>query len=420
MFAGGWTLELATAVCGEGRDEFELLELLTHFVDKSLVTMGHAASGEARYRLLETVRQYGLEELERAGESATLRDGHLDAYLRLGEEASPHLKGSQQLRWLRRLAAEQENLLAALAWSETAAGGAEKGVRLAAAIWPFWESRSHFALGRGLLARAIERARREEGPTRALARALTGAGNLAWAQSDYSEAKARHAESLAVYRALGDERGIAIGLGSLGLVALESQDLAEAEAYFSESLERFRAREDRLGTCRSLANLAIVRRNQGQPEEARRLQLENLAIRRELGDERGIGLAHYNLTVIELELGQLRAARGHVAEALRGFSELEDRLHQAIALERASELAAALGERERAVGLRAVAGGLRAAVGSPVPPKARDELDSFLAAMRAELGEAGFARAWAGGEAAPYQDAVTEALDWLEAGGAGG
>jgi predicted ATPase len=418
VFAGGWTLELATAVCGEGRDEFELLELLTHFIDKSLVTLGQAPRGEARYRFLETVREYGLDALEGAGEGAALRDAYLDAYLRLGEEASPHLKSSQQLRWLRRLAAEHENLLAALAWSETAADGAEKGLRLAAAIWPFWENRNHFTLGRGLLARAIERAR-PLGPSPMLARALTGAGNLAWAQSDYVEAKARHAESLAVYRKLEDPRGIAVGLGSLGLVALDSQTLPEAEALFTEALERFRDLGDRLGTCRTLANLAIILRSEGKPEEARRLQLENLAIRRELGDQRGVGIAHYNLAVIELELKRLDAVRGHVAEALRGFSELEDRLHQAITLERASELAAALGERERAAGLRAVAGGLRAAVGSPVPPKARDELDSFLATMRAALGEAAFARAWAAGEAVPFPEAVAEALDWLEAGGLG-
>ncbi len=414
VFAGGWTLELATAVCGEGGDEFDLLEQLTHFVDKSLVVVGQGTGGEARYRLLETLRQYGLEALERAGEAPARRDGHLDACLRLGEEAAPHLKGGQQLRWIRRLAAEQENLLAALAWSEQAAGGSGKGLRLAAAIWPFWEARSHFSLGRALLARAIERARLEEAPTRALARALTGAGNLAWAQVDYVEAKARYTDSLAVCRALGEPRGIAVALGSLGLVALDSATLPEAEALFTEALGLFRELGDRLGTCRTLANLAIVRRSQGQPEEARRLQEENLAIRRELGDARGVGLAHYNLSVIALQLGELPAARGHVARALRGFSELEDRFHQASSLERASELAAFLNEATRAVGLRAAAGALRASLGAPVAPKAVEERENFMIAMRAALGEAGFAQSWAAGESASYREVVTETLDWLD------
>ncbi|MBM4119207.1 hypothetical protein FJ251_16020, partial [bacterium] len=94
VFAGGWSLELATAVCGEGRDEFEMLEQLTHFVDKSLVVVASGPGGEARYQLLETVREYGLAALVQAGESALRRDAHLDALLALGEQASPHLKGA--------------------------------------------------------------------------------------------------------------------------------------------------------------------------------------------------------------------------------------------------------------------------------------------------------------------------------------
>jgi predicted ATPase len=130
VFAGGWTLSAAEAVCaGGGLEGDEVLDLLTQLVDKSLVLVGEQ-DGDARYRLLETVRQYASEKLEEAGEAGEVRGWHAAWFLALAEEAEPHLKGHQQLEWLGRLEPEHENLRSAMRWLIDE-GEVETAVRLA-------------------------------------------------------------------------------------------------------------------------------------------------------------------------------------------------------------------------------------------------------------------------------------------------
>jgi predicted ATPase len=117
VFAGGFTLEAAESVCaGEELGRNEVLQLLSHLVDKSLVLMTEQ-DGAARYRLLETVRQHGREKLSESGEAGRFRDEHAGYYLALAEEAEPELKGELQIAWLERFEREHGNLRAAISWS---------------------------------------------------------------------------------------------------------------------------------------------------------------------------------------------------------------------------------------------------------------------------------------------------------------
>ena len=145
VFAGGFTLEAAEAMCGgasgEEIQQCEVLDLLSRLVDKSLVLVGEQ-DGEARYRLLETIRQYGWEKLERSGETAEVRRRHAGFLLKLAEEAGPELKGPRQGEWLERLETEYDNLRAAMRWL-LEEGGAEAAARLAWALWLFWFHRGH-------------------------------------------------------------------------------------------------------------------------------------------------------------------------------------------------------------------------------------------------------------------------------------
>ncbi|SRR5579884_626936 len=206
VFMGGWTLEAAEAICaGEGIEEWEVLDLLTSLVDKSLVVY-EGPEPSTRYRLLETIRQYARDRLYEAGDGALYRDRHRDWFLSLAEQAEPQLQGPEQALWLERLETEHDNLRAALEWSLAADGSAEAGLRLVGALWRFWEMRGYLTEGRAHLADALSHAQTQE-RTQERARALTGAGNLAWHQSDYEAARTLHEQSLAIYQALGNTKG---------------------------------------------------------------------------------------------------------------------------------------------------------------------------------------------------------------------
>ena len=164
-----------------------------HLVDKSLV-VAREEGGETRYRLLETVRQYGREKLEEPGEEAEVGRRHAGYCLGLAEEAERELGGPDQARWLTRLEAEHDNIRAALSFSLGEGGEAGSGVRLAAALTDFWFARGYLSEGRRWLESAVSRT----GPATTLARAkaLNGAGWLAAYQGEYGAAKARIEEGL--------------------------------------------------------------------------------------------------------------------------------------------------------------------------------------------------------------------------------
>ncbi|MGH3090644.1 MAG: ATP-binding protein, partial [Rubrobacteraceae bacterium] len=144
VFAGGFTLEAAEKVCaGDGIEEEDALDLLARLVDQSLGVF-RGEGGEARYRLLETIRQYGGEKLRESGEARATRRRHADFFHSLAEEAKPKLVGTEQASWLERLETEHDNLRATLGWLEEE-GEAERGLRLATALLRFWWFRGHLA-----------------------------------------------------------------------------------------------------------------------------------------------------------------------------------------------------------------------------------------------------------------------------------
>ena len=350
VFAGGWSLEAAEQVCsdlgldgdlplferreatpgergsfGNRQSEihiWEVVDVLASLVDKSLVFY-EEQQGEARYRLLETVRQYGWERLEQTGELAAWRDRHRDYFLELAELAEPQLTGSDQVTWLQRLETEHDNLRWALEWRRAEEEGAETELRLAGALARFWQVRGYLSEGRGYLAAALGR----EGAaskTKVRAKALRGIGGLAWIQADYAAAKALHEESLAIGRALGDESSIADSLNGLGLVNWNQGDYGAARALFEESLAIKRNLGNRWGIATALNNLGILASEQGDYAAARALHEESLAIKRESGDKWGISISFNNLGTIAHNQGDFAAARSYHAESLAIRQELGD------------------------------------------------------------------------------------------------
>jgi predicted ATPase/class 3 adenylate cyclase len=326
VFAGGFTLEAVAEVCatppGRPLDALDALDSLDSLVAKSLARPVEAAGAEPRFAVLESVREYALELLTAGGEEPAARRRHAAYYLALAERAEPALAGPDQGSWLDRLEQEHDNLRAALAWASEG-GTMEAALRLAGALWPFWDLRGHFTEGRRWLAAALRR----PGPARPAwrAKALHGAGALAWDQEDYGAARPLLEEALAVERASGNRRGIAAALDRLGDVARHQRDYELARSLCEQSLALCRELGDRPGTAAALTNLANVARRQGDQGRAQAFYEQSLAVSREVGDRRGIGWALNGLGLVASARGEDRRARAHYEASLVAFREVDDR-----------------------------------------------------------------------------------------------
>jgi len=346
VFAGGWTFNSAEAVCaGDDIEEWEVLDLLSRLVDKSLVELdaeGGQRTGKTRYRMLETVRSYARERLGEQGERDSTRGRHLAHFLALAEGADRQLTGEEQGLWLSRLDADHDNLRLAVETSRRADVDATCGLRLAGALGRFWEVHGHWTEGRAICAEMV--ARPDPADQAARAKVLVCAGNLALCQGDSTEARRVYAESLALRRQLGDQPGVAQSLNSLGLIAWTRGEFAESQHLYEESLAVRRELGDERGVALSLNNLANLARDQGEHEKARRLHEESLSIKRRLGDRRGIASSLNNLGVVLRRLGDYRQARTCYEESLAIRREIGDKQGIAQSLNSLGNLAETEGE----------------------------------------------------------------------------
>jgi len=282
-FAGGWALEAAEAVCAGGEvEDWEVLDLLSRLVAKSLVMVEPPDAGRVRYRLLENLRSYAWERLVETAEADAIAARHAACFLAFAEEGEPELSGPEQATWLDRLERDHDNLRAALAHSHDSEGSVEAGLRLAGALWKFWWMRGYFSEGRFFLRWVL--ARSVEAAPSVRAKVLTGAGILAEAQGDYVSAVAHHQEGLAIYRSLGDTAKIAQALNNLGNAASSQEDWEHAADYYGQGLNLYHALGDEGRAAILLMNIGIVANHQQQYIKARSLYEESLEIFRKRQD----------------------------------------------------------------------------------------------------------------------------------------
>jgi hypothetical protein len=457
VFAGGWTLEAAEQVGadpdgdpdGAGIAPEDVLDLLTRLVDQSLVVAEARPDGTARYRLLETLRQYGREKLAAGGGAGAVHARHARAYLALAERAEPELRGAAQAVWLDRLEAEQPNLRAALRWC-LERGEAELGLRLGGALSHFWHVRGDRREARQWLEALL--ALPAAAPRTAVrAKALAGAGLQAGSQFDLAPAQALYEEALAISREVGDRPGVAAALYGVGFVAQRGGDPAAARGALQESLAAFEGLGDEWGACGALAVLGHVAAAEGDDRAARDLHTEALARARRAGDhwrvvneldnlaqvagrqgdgatarvalEEALGLArtlHYQLGITRLlaRLARLAVDRGDYATAHRLYGDalaqrtrLGARQGVADLLEGLAAVAAARAQPERALRLAGAAFNLAEATGRVLAFRGRSDLGRWLAPARATLSPEVQAAAWAEGQAMSLEQAVAAALE---------
>jgi non-specific serine/threonine protein kinase len=416
VFAGGWKLEAAEAVCaGEGIEEWEVLDLLTSLVEKSLVVYDEQR-GEARYRLLETVRQHARDRLLGTSETETLRDRHLAFFLHWVEIGQERLESARPAEWFDHLEGEHDNLRTALDWSLTVEGSADTALRLAIAMEQFWMKGRYAGEGREWLTRALVRDGRV--PAASRARALRAAGRLADGQGDYAAARSLFEQSLTLAQGLGDSSNTAYALHGLAFTAFCQAEYEQAKALAEEALAILRELGNRQGVADALMLLGYVARGQGDTAAERSHYEQALALRRELGVKWGIAHSLHNLGHVARSEGNYEVARLHYIESLAGFQELTDTLDIAKVLEGFAALAAAEGKLRRSARLWGAADALHEALSLPMPPVDHITYDPYIEAVRTALGEEAFAAAWAEGRAMTTDEAIRYAVAAEGKGGA--
>jgi predicted ATPase len=354
VFVGGCTLEAAEAVCNAGNPpggerEPNVLDGLAALIDSSLLRQ-EEVGGEPRFMMLETIAEYAREQLVRSEEARVLRERHLVFFLELAEAAEVGLRGSDQLRWLAWLDAEHDNMRTALEYARSTADGAEAGLRLAAALAPFWEWRGYLAEGRRWLEQAL--ASGEQAPVNLRARALLAAGILARAYNDRVGARTALETSAQLARASGAKQILAYALTWLSALAVDltpdEGDVVAQNTYAEESVRLCREVRDRWGLALALAYHGSSQVAQGEEVLARAAFEESLALFRELGDRRSLREALYGLGDIARCQGDLTTARARHEEVLALAQALGDKTGIAEALRGLAWYACMQGDYEKA------------------------------------------------------------------------
>jgi non-specific serine/threonine protein kinase len=354
VFAGGWTLAAAEAVCsGEGVETDEVLDLLTQLVNKSLVISEREQGEEARYRLLETIRQHALERLAESGEGESLRQQHAAFFMRLAEEAEPELRGPNQRLWNERLDREHDNLRTALNWSLE--HHVEAGVQLAGNLFWFWHMICYWSEGRAWYGRLLAAGTAPAGPlalsSSARAQALCEAGWLALDDMEIDQALALSDEGLTLYRELGDTNGMAMALNTLGWVAYYQNDYDQARALAEESLARYRELGFKWRMAHLLNLLGNIARARGDIESAIACYQESLTYAREIGDSPGIAYSLYVWGVAAWSQGDRAQAVPLFEESLTLAREIRVEWLAAYSLQTLGDVALAQGDYQRAAAL---------------------------------------------------------------------
>src|SRR5712692_371541 len=237
VFVGSFTLLGAERICLDSDEPAEhVLSAISTLVDSSLLRPGSDATDEPRFSILETIRHYGIDQLEASAEAAVIRRRHADLCLEFAQQAEPELVGTGQADWLRRLDRAHDNIRAALRWCLDS-GNVEIALEISSHLWNFWGTQGHRIEGERWLNEALFRS--DGTASRARARALGAAGNLARARSDLLQAESFYRQSLAVHEELGDELGIAATFNSLGNLASDRREYVEARRFYQRSLDRF-------------------------------------------------------------------------------------------------------------------------------------------------------------------------------------
>jgi DNA-binding CsgD family transcriptional regulator/tetratricopeptide (TPR) repeat protein len=452
VFAGGFTLAAAEAVAIDPADPNggpDVLTSLDHLVEQNVLTVAADADGEPRFRMLETIREFAWDQLpepDRVG----LQDRHLAYFVALAERSEPQLRGPDQTVWLRRLAAEQADIRAALAWAREAHRH-DSMLRLAAALKRrFWHDAG--GLGEGLRWLEASLAVASDAPAALRVKAQQRAAWIVWEMGDVNRSEELFEASLAAaddddhpsrlealiglsHRALGTggpeldaaaERvaeaieharhdgtpGVLVEpLTVAGQLAKARGDLAQARAHFEEALDMAREAGDVWGAASALIQCGALALAAGEHSRAEALLAESVRLSIESGD-RGVVFAHATAALAQALTAQrkLEAARSRLREGGGAVRGMENPPGDTLMLEAAAAWLASAGMLPEAVEAWATADAYRTDHRWPVVPEEEKTSRQSWAATREALGTVRFEMLWAMGGSRDVQEALDIAM----------
>ena len=406
VFAGGCSLDLAVAVAGHQADEFEILTLLTHLIDKSLVVVEMEQHEHRRYGLLETVRQYAVERLM-DGEADSVRQQHLKAFLELAERAYCERINREQ-EWATALETEIDNLRAALEFAQTI--DAECHLKLVGALAWFWQVRSHLREGNEHLTAALASTNSE--PARpARARALWGAAHMLTWQGDPVKAQSLMDEALSMWRELDDSKEIAFALEGIGWAQFLAGEDEAAKTTFEECLQLQRVEGDEYSINRAMVGMAQVLVALSEVEEARPIALEIVNCSEAHNDKRNEHFGWHFLADCALIEGKCEESLELYKRSLVLAQELGDQIETSFEVQGVAMSLAGLGKGAQALVLASAAKAEWDRIGADIHIRFWDALlERYLGAAKKSLSEEAMTTILNKGQALSFDDAVARAL----------
>jgi predicted ATPase/DNA-binding CsgD family transcriptional regulator len=445
VFAGGCTLDDVQAVCGGGLN-IDTADGMEALINNSLISQVQSPINEPRFMLLETMREYALEKLDESGERAAICERHAQYFLVIAEQTSQEYYGPQMTTWFIRLEAQHDNLRAALRWA-IASGNGQMGLRFISGLSHFWRVRGHLSEGRSWLPQVLELKNTDE-PTKILADALHGIGDLAYLQSDYDAARALYTEALILYEKLelhqraaytlvslgevatevgdydtapimfkkgyalsrqaGDVQGSARALTQLGWSALRTGDFDHAREWLEEGLVLFEATNDRVNIGLTYSGLGEIAVRTGEFEKATILLEKSLNIRRDLSEIWGIAASLGSLAWVAMCQRDYERAAHMLGESLLIRREIGDKGGIAWCLEKFAEIAQLNGDNQRAVRIFGAAAAIRASLSSIVDPSDQPHYHQLIDQLRTKLTGDLFEAVWSEGYAMTLEQIIPQ------------
>jgi len=398
VFADGWTIEAAEAVCRPEEFGLDALDGLTALVEMSLVRRS-----DSRFSMLETIREFAQEQLQAGPDAAEVAERHASRYCELAIEAEPHLTGEDQTAWLDRCEAEHANIRASLRW-QIDVGRAGAAQACAGALWRFWQQRGHLTEGQRWFDEVLAM-QDGQGSTAERAKALIGAGGIAWWQQDREDARRRYTEAVEIERSLGDPGRIAEAVYNLSFV-VAGEDVDAAQRMLQECLELYRAAGDERGEAQAVTMLVIGDAQAGRWEAVVESLDASIAIWRRLGERLHMAFDLLWLSFANGRLSRMPAAWAAGLEAMELFREADNPTGMGIVFSDLSFLALWNGHPREAMALEGAATAMKAKVGGPPGGFAGILEDDPAELAREHLDAAEADAAFGEGQAMSVDDAV--------------
>jgi DNA-binding CsgD family transcriptional regulator len=414
VFSGGFTLTMAKSVAADpGPDgqsagaTAELDERLLQLVDDSLVASGPVES-EPRFSILETIREFGVDELAAQSELDHVSARHTAFFLDFAEAALARLSGAGRTTWLDRLDRDQANLRTALTWL-CESGETAQAVQLAGALWQFWWWRSHLEEGLTWLERVAALPGADQTGS-AYARLLTGLGSFAETSGDLAAAERFHDEAARAWQAINDPRGLAMSLLFRWLVAFSNDDEARMNALSSESARLFEQAGDRWGIAMSLMEQGVMAMRKSRNEQGEHLLTNAISTFASIEDAWGVAICRGALGNIRTDQKRYDDAESVLKESLSALVQLNDLWGLATIFPAAVRLAAEQGRFEAVAHAAGALESMHHRLGAPLRVPFRHAYGANLTRAQATLGKARFDTLLAEGAEMSPATAVTAAF----------